>query len=164
MVITIKDDKNRFNFRVAAIIYNKEKTHILMQKQEGIDKLFFPGGRVEMHEDIDTAIKRETMEELNLNEKFSLKFVAQSFISFPDFKYHELGYYFVTTIEPSKYHFSLDEKFDSFDKSDKPSKFMWINVNELKKYEVIPNNIRDLISNNQVNLEKGVEQLIYKEY
>lgn len=61
MIITIKDDNNRFGVRVSGIIYNKDKTKIFMQRQGNHDFYMFPGGRIELHEDSLSAIKRELM-------------------------------------------------------------------------------------------------------
>ena len=67
MVITIKDENNRFGARVSGIIYNKDKTKIFMQRQGNRDFYMFPGGRIELHEDSHSAIKRELKEEIGIS-------------------------------------------------------------------------------------------------
>ena len=63
----------------------------------------FPGGRVEIHEDTKTAIKRELKEELSIDEDLKLKYICESFIKFPKLNYHEIGFYYITIIDGKKY-------------------------------------------------------------
>ena len=51
----------KFNYRVAALIFNKDK--VLLQKAEDNDSYFLLGGRVQFGEDTTEAIKREVYEE-----------------------------------------------------------------------------------------------------
>ena len=65
MIITMQEEGTRFGARVGAIIYNEDKTKILIENQH--DKRYmFSGGRIDVHEDSKTSIKRELIEELNL--------------------------------------------------------------------------------------------------
>lgn len=65
MVITMKDDTVRFGVRVGAIIFNKDHTKVLVQKQKH-DIYMLPGGRLEILENSNVAIKRELQEELGI--------------------------------------------------------------------------------------------------
>ena len=105
MVITIKDENNRFGVRVSGIIYNKDKTKIFMQRQENHDFYMFPGGRVELHEDSLNAIKRELKEELNIDEDVKLSYIGESFIEFPNLKYHEISFFYKLMIDENKYKY-----------------------------------------------------------
>ena len=58
MMVNIKNDNNVFCVRVGAIIYNKEKTHVLLQQPENKNFLLIPGGRLEIGENIDETIVR----------------------------------------------------------------------------------------------------------
>ena len=58
MNLTINTDEGKFHVRVAAIIYNSDKTKIFMQKQKNKDYYMFPGGRIKLYEDSLNAIKR----------------------------------------------------------------------------------------------------------
>ena len=54
---------NRFNARVSAIIFNKDKTKVLLFKVGNRNQFMLPGGRIEFFEDSNTAIKSEIKEE-----------------------------------------------------------------------------------------------------
>ena len=57
MMISIEEDEARFSGRAGAIIYNEDKTKILLENQGRFYR--FPGGRIDVHEDSQKAIKRE---------------------------------------------------------------------------------------------------------
>lgn len=65
MNLDFTKENYRFNARVSAIIYNKDKTKVLLFKiNDGRDFYMLPGGRIELNEDSKTAISREINEEL----------------------------------------------------------------------------------------------------
>ena len=101
MVITIKEEGKRFGARVGAIIYNEEQTKILLEKQRE-DRYMFPGGRIDLYEDSQTAIQRELQEELNITPSFHLRYIVELFLQSPETKYHEIGFYFTTSILESE--------------------------------------------------------------
>ena len=73
MNLDFEIDNIRFNARASAIIYNKDKTKVLLFKIVDRDYFMLPGGRIEIYEDSLNAIKREIKEELDCNiiiEKF----------------------------------------------------------------------------------------------
>ena len=73
-------DNNRFNARVSSIIYNKDKTKVLLFKIQDRDFYMLPGGRIEMNESSLDAIKREILEELELNLEFKLCSIQENFL------------------------------------------------------------------------------------
>ena len=98
MVITMQEEGTRFGARVGAIIYNEDKTKILIENQHN-KRYMFPGGRIDVHEDSKISIERELIEELNLKADLNLKYIVEMFIKSPKTKYHEIGFYFVTKIK-----------------------------------------------------------------
>jgi len=76
MVITIKEEGMRFGARAGAIIYNEDKTKVLLENQDN-ERYMFPGGRIDVHEDSETAIVRELKEELNLETDLKLKYIVE---------------------------------------------------------------------------------------
>lgn len=167
MVITIKDQDNRFGVRVAALIFNHDMSKIFMQKQKDHDYYMFPGGRLEINEDAETAILRELDEELGINEDVKLKYIIENFIKFPNNKkYHEIGFYFVIKIDEQKYNYELEKVYSSLDEeNDGSSEFVWISNDELENYKVMPNfMVEKIVKNNFDNNDNIVEHLVYKEY
>ncbi len=155
MVITMQEEGTRFNARVGAIIYNEDKTKILIENQH--DKRYmFPGGRIDVHEESKTAIERELIEELNLKANLNLKYIMEMFIKSPKTKYHEIGFYFVTQIKESL----IENHFKSLDGD---SYFMWVSIDNLDQYNILAKPIQDKVMNNEIKTNV-LEHLIYREY
>ena len=162
MVITIKDEENRFGVRVAAIIYNKDSSKVFLQRQGDHDFYMFPGGRLEINEEAETAIKRELKEELSIEEEVYLKYISENFIKFPGKKYHEIGFYFIVQIDEEKYNYLSGQEYDSMDEeSDGKSKFRWISKEELDSISLMPENMKDKLFK---NTDTKIEHIVYKEY
>ena len=155
MVITMQEEGTRFNVRVGAIIYNEDKTKILIENQH--DKRYmFPGDRIDVHEDSKTSIERELIEELNLKTDLNLKYIVEMFIKSPKTKYHEIGFYFVTKINESL----IENNFKSLDGD---SYFIWISIKDLNKYNILAKPVEDKVINNEIT-DNGLEHIVYKEY
>lgn len=79
----IKYDRDNFSFayRVSAIIYNKDKTKILLFYGNDMDYYMLPGGKVNQLEKSEDAIKREIIEELGFNNlKFDLVGISEEIV------------------------------------------------------------------------------------
>lgn len=159
MIITIKDDNNRFGVRVSGIIYNKDKTKIFMQRQGNHDFYMFPGGRIELHEDSLSAIKRELMEELNINEDVNLSYIGESFINFPGLKYHEISFFYKLVIDENKYGY-YDSEYDCLDLNEGKSKYKWIKLDEIDNYKINPEIMKEKLKKESTN----IEHFIYREF
>ncbi len=155
MVITIKEDGTRFGARVGAIIYNKDKTKILLEYQS--NKLYmFPGGRIDIHEDSQNAISRELKEELNIKTDLKLKYIVEMFLKSPKTKYHEIGFYFVAEINED----SIENNFKSLDGD---SNFVWIPIKDLDKYNILAKPVKDKVKNCEIT-DNTLEHIVYREY
>ena len=80
MNLDYKLDNNRFNARVSVIIYNKDKTKILLFKMKDRNFYMLPGGRIKINEDSISAVKREILEELGFNLEFPLCSIQENFL------------------------------------------------------------------------------------
>lgn len=155
MVITMQEEGTRFNARVGAIIYNEDKTKILIENQ--YDKRYmFPGGRIDVHEDSKTSIERELIEELNLKANLNLKYIVEMFIKSPKTKYHEIGFYFITKINENL----IENNFKSLDGD---SYFIWVPIKDLDKYNMLAKPIQDKVVNNEIT-NNNLEHIVYREY
>ena len=151
----MQEEGTRFGARVGAIIYNEDKTKILIENQH--DKRYmFPGGRIDVHEDSKTSIERELIEELNLKADLNLKYIVEMFIKSPKTKYHEIGFYFVTKINENL----IENNFKSLDGD---SYFMWVPIKDLDKYKMLAKPIQDKVINNEIT-DNSLEHIVYKEY
>ena len=60
MDLKFKIDNNNFHSRASAIIYNNDKTKVLLFKvEDGRDFYLLPGGRIEFNEDSLTLLKEK---------------------------------------------------------------------------------------------------------
>lgn len=81
MNLDFKNNNFRFNARAAALIFNKDKTKILLYKvDDGRDFFLLPGGRVKEFEDSKEAIKREIYEELGYKLEFEICSIQENFL------------------------------------------------------------------------------------
>lgn len=155
MIITMTEEGSRFGGRVGAIIYNEDKTKILLENQK--NKLYmFPGGRIDVHEDSQNAIERELKEELNIISDLELKYIVEMFLKSPRTKYHEIGFYFVTQIDEN----IIQNNFKSLDGD---SYFKWISIDKLEEYNILAKPIKDKVFNREINNDT-LEHIIYREY
>lgn len=155
MIITIKEEGTRFGGRVGAIIFNEDKTKILLERQEN-GRYMFPGGRIDVHEDSENSIARELKEELNLETNLKMKYIVEMFLQSPNTKYHEIGFYYLTLINEEL----VPNDFKSLDGD---SIFEWVLISALNDYKIMTKPIKDKILNNEINND-NLEHIIYREY
>lgn len=155
MVITIKEEGARFGSRVGAIIFNEDKTKVLLENQDK-GRYMFPGGRIDVHEDSENAIVRELQEELNLETNLKLKYIVEIFLDSSKTKYHEIGFYYLATIKE-------EEISNNFKSLDGDGIFEWISISDLENYKILAKPIKNKIVNNEITTEE-LEHIIYREY
>jgi ADP-ribose pyrophosphatase YjhB (NUDIX family) len=96
-MILFEQDGARFNLRVAGVAYRDGQ--VLLQRVEGEDHWFLPGGRVEMLESAEEGLLREIREELGVEPRIErLLWVVENFFPLGGFRYHELGLYFLVQL------------------------------------------------------------------
>jgi 8-oxo-dGTP pyrophosphatase MutT (NUDIX family) len=128
----------RFNFRVAGVAYAGGR--VLLQRVAGIDFWFLPGGRVEMLESAQEALRREIREELGIEASIGrLLWVAENFFAMGGYQYHELGLYFAMDLPSSVDH---DEEFAAFDPSAE-LRMRWLPLDDLP--EIRPAFLRQVL-------------------
>ena len=81
MDLKYRINNNSFHSRSSAIIYNKDKTKVLLFKvDDGRDFYLLPGGRIEFNEDSLSAIKREIKEEIGYDLEYKLCGIEENFL------------------------------------------------------------------------------------
>ena len=82
-------DNFRFNARTSALIYNKDKSKILLFNVEGRDFYMLPGGRIEELEESSDTIKREIKEEIGWADlEFSFLALSEEFVNDKGYNNH----------------------------------------------------------------------------
>ena len=140
MDIDIKNDNKRFNARASAIIYNKDKTKILLFKIKDRDFYMLPGGRINYFEDSESAIKREIKEELGLDLNFDFCSVQEVFLNRNNKQIMQYCFCYKSV-------FKGETKEDIINSLDEEGQyFYWVDINNLNDYNVIPKSNLKLIN------------------
>lgn len=149
-----KIDNYEFHSRASAIIYNADKTKVLLFKvDDGRDFYLLPGGRIQINEDSLSAIKREIKEEIGYDLDYKISSVNENFLvkNKKNIMQYEFLYKAVYKGKIEKLDFEcLDRAGQSFH---------WIELNELDNIKILPENIKKVIKKvdyNQIhNILKG---------
>ena len=93
MDLSFKCDRQKFNYRVCAVILSENQ--ILAMRDERSPYFYLPGGRVKMGETAEQAVIREVWEELSVTPKIDRPlWLNQAFFT----EDHELCLYFLMDI------------------------------------------------------------------
>lgn len=151
MNLDFEIDNIRFNARASAIIYNKDKTKVLLFKIIDRDCFMLPGGRIEIYEDSLTAIKREINEETGFNLEFELCSIQENFLEKDNKKIMQYCFCY-------KSIYNQDITQESFICNDNKGQiFYWVNINDLQNYKLLPNSTYELIKTS-----KNIKHIIEK--
>ncbi|HEX7365672.1 MAG TPA: NUDIX domain-containing protein [Pelobium sp.] len=125
-------EKEKFNIRVYGLLINAENQILISDEEvKGIRFSKFPGGGLEFGEGLIDGLKREFMEECDLQIEVLAHFFTTDFFiasAFGDGKQLIAVYYFVKPIKPMG--FKISDKLFDFDVQsvgDKQS-FRWVNL------------------------------------
>lgn len=158
--IRIKNDEYNFHFRVVAIIMQKNK--FLLQQIKGYNYFILPGGHVKLGEDSIEAVEREVKEEIGCDidkEKTKLFCFHENFYNKKGRREHWIENYFIVT--PKTKLPKLDWQVEEKDGDEiKVLNFKWFTSDEIKKIELRPGTIKDLLINKKY---KNFNYLIDKE-
>ena len=154
MDIKYKNDKFQFIYRTSAIIYNSDKSRILLFYGDDREYYMLPGGKVQELEQSKNAIKREIKEELGYdNLEYNLIGVSEEILEDKRLNVHQ-----ITLIYESLYNGEIsDESFKSIETD--WINFKWIKISELKKYKIHPKNI-DIMLNNEGKIKHIIDDRI----
>ena len=148
--IRYKENNYQFHYRTSAIIYNKDKTKILLFKSSNRDFYMLPGGKVNELESSEVAFKREVKEETGLE------------ISIIDFKCFsecvvtdkEMTYQQVEAIYEASYNDEINnDEFNGLEGN--WILFKWFNINDLDNVLIEPKEIKDILKNNKNHIVDG---------
>ena len=148
--IRYKENNYQFHYRTSAIIYNKDKTKILLFKSSNRDFYMLPGGQVNELESSEDALKREVKEETGLE------------ISIIDFKCFsecvvtdkEMTYQQVEAIYEASYNDEINnDEFNGLEGN--WILFKWFNINDLDNVLIEPKEIKDMLKNNKNHIVDG---------
>lgn len=137
MDIKFEVDNYKFNVRSSTIIKDKDNKKVILSNMRGItdhEAFILPGGRPNLLEDTEQAIKREIEEELHVDLDFKLISVEENFVE--SNKFHMLEFVYYAEIESFDCVKVLDDGWD---------KFKIVAVKDIDNVDVRPKTIKNLI-------------------
>lgn len=145
MNLDFKNNNYRFNARASVIIFNADKTKILLFRvEDGRDYYMLPGGRIEIFEDSKSAIAREVREELGYELDFDLCSVQENFITKDNQKIMQYCFCYKATYKNE----IKDNIFKCKDNDNQ--QFYWVDINEISKYKIYPESTYKLLDSNKI--------------
>ncbi|PYE47804.1 NUDIX hydrolase [Paenibacillus barcinonensis] len=155
--ISYKLGRERFNFRVAGIVMNGDKILLHQAKQDDFWNL--PGGKAELNESTEEAIRREMVEELGISAQVQrLAFICEDFYEYDDMHMHEIGFYYVISF-PEAHSYYDEPEFNGLE-NDGELTFRWFPMGELEQMEIYPVFLRKELAN--LRDTSGIKHFIQK--
>ena len=151
MMITFEIDGSRFNYRTVGIVLDGER--VLIHRSEMDDFWSLPGGRVEMMESAEGALRREMREELEIDVHIGrLVWIVENFFEYDGNPYHEIAFYFLMILPHDSHLYGRGESFAGNEEGLKLT-FKWYKIDELKKLELYPAFLKDRLRSIPGNTE-----------
>lgn len=138
MDVVFKTEAGVFNLRVAGIWI--ENDHVLIHKIIEDSTWSLPGGRVELAEETKMSLKREFLEELDIEVDITtLAFSVENFFNYNGKAIHEIGFYYFVNSRDKKY-VNLNEPF--YGVEGERLTYKWVPINQLEEIELYPTFLR----------------------
>ena len=139
-MISYVEDSKKFNFRVGGIITDQNQKKILLHRLSNFDFWLLPGGRVEMLEGTEDAIKREIKEELGINASTDrLVAITESFFDMRNITYHEIAFNYLMKIPENSRILQMNGEFAGIE--GEKYRYRWFDRENLRQLPIRPNYI-----------------------
>jgi len=123
-MIRVEIGNHLFNYRVVGVAVNNDR--VLLHQAEGDDFWVLPGGRTEFGEPAEQTLKREMLEELDVEiEIVRLLWVVENFFTYANKLYHEIALYFLMRLPASCKYLLESGPFQAED-GGIPLTFRWV--------------------------------------
>ena len=155
-MVQFDSGNNRFLMSTRGIALDKGR--VLLFNVIGWDWWALPGGRVEIQEKSEDALRREMQEELNTTVKVSrLVWIVENFFRENERSYHEIGMYYLMDL-PTDSAVITSQEYTS---KDGPVilRFRWFLLQDLDKINLRPAFLRKALQ----NLPKQIEHVIWQD-
>lgn len=134
------NDSTVFNYRTCGVISDGKR--ILLHRKEDDDFWALVGGRVQMLEPSDCAIKREIKEELGETIYINrLLWMVENFFRSGDKQYHEISTIYLVNLD--KESWLLNQKHSFNGAEDKKLIYKWFSFDELNSLDIRPSFLKE---------------------
>ena len=149
--VSLMIENVKFNFRVACVLEHNGK--ILLHKGKNDDFWNLVGGRIKAGEDSLSALKREMLEELNINiSEAKLINVSENFFNYDNKDYHEILFVYNSYLPECE----ITNKQD-FASIDNPTiTYHWYSKEEIKGVNCKPVTIYELVNQDFNKITHGL--------
>ena len=142
--ITFKRNGARFGFRAAGVALNQGR--VLMQQSELDPFWVLPGGRVEMAESAEDALRREMREELHLEvEVERLLWTLENFFVYRTEPNREMGLYFLMNLPTDSDLYNTDSVAQTEDERGMKLWHRWQPLESLRELDIKPTFLYDVL-------------------
>jgi len=147
MNVDFEINNTRINARVSAIIYNKDKTKVLLFKvEDGRDYYMLPGGRIELNESSGDAVSREMKEELDFDLNYKLCAIEENFIKKDGMDNMQYSFVYKAIHDDE----IIDKVISCLD--DNNQKFYWADIDKINDYKIFPESVYQLVKDYTDNI------------
>lgn len=159
MDLRFETEKEEFHVRTCGIIKQEDK--FLVMRANKTPYYHIPGGHIEIGEDSEQAIIREIKEEIGSDVKETkLIAIQENFWIRDNRKCHGIEFYYIVIL---KQYLQMDdyERIENDKDKEKLLEIKWVNSEELKDIDLRPNNIKDMLVNEEYF--EGVKHIIKRD-
>ena len=156
MDISIDVENYKLNVRTAVIIIHNNK--ILVHRNVNSDHYALVGGRVQIGENSEEAVKREVKEEIGKDiEMLGYISTIENFFEMNNKKYHEILF-----VHKAEFKNDEDKKIEYTIKNIEGKEYLqyeWIDLDKIQEYSLMPKIIKQVLKEEKLPTHKINDEL-----
>jgi 8-oxo-dGTP pyrophosphatase MutT (NUDIX family) len=146
-MIQFNNEAGKFVYRAAGVIVRGNQ--VLLHTWEDGEFWCVPGGRMEMHEPARECVRREIIEEMDLDPATDVQvgrllWVTDNIYVHKGIPHHECGLYFEASL-PADSHAMREDIFIGHEWDNTELTFQWFDLDELANVNLLPSFLRSAL-------------------